>query len=77
MRMKVDLPEPDGPKMTTHLTALDAHADVANGAEVAEPLVDVLADDDVIALFERTGQDFRLVRGDVDGCLNSVGFRHG
>ena len=57
--------------------AFDAHADIAHGAEVVEPLMDVFTDHDVIALFERTGQDFRLVRGDVDGRLKSVGFRHG
>ena len=47
VRMKVDLPEPDAPKMTTTSPRLHGQVDPAQHVELAEPLVHVARDDDV------------------------------
>ena len=41
VRMKVDLPDPDGPEDDHHLAGLDGQVDAAQNVQLAEPLVDV------------------------------------
>ena len=47
VRMNVDLPDPDGPKVTNHLAFLDSGRDSPQRVKVAVPLVHVPADDHV------------------------------
>ena len=48
VRMKVDLPEPDGPDDDHNLALFDGGGDAAQGVEIAEPLMYVAANDDVL-----------------------------
>jgi len=41
-RIRVDLPEPDGPQMTTLLAFLHVEVDVRQHVELSVPLVDAL-----------------------------------
>ena len=59
VRMNVDLPEPDGPGDDHDLAGLDVEVDAAQDVQLAEPLVDVAADDDVAA--RRVSTAHRLI----------------
>ena len=47
VRMKVDLPEPDGAEDDDDLAGLHGQVDAAQDVELAEPLVHVAGNDDV------------------------------